>query len=153
MAEIVGGGPRRRWIPVAAVLFLIAAGLAAVVVLRGDSSTGHPDRVALEFLQARSCRELRQLADSQLRARLGQTTCQILIDAADGRRTYADPRRDRHLTRELRVGHTDAESSTAQVPVTVSYSGESPPPGPERMVVVLRQREGRWLVDDWGIPR
>jgi hypothetical protein len=125
--------------------------IAIVVVVREDHGDGHPERVAVAFLEAQRCDRLRALADPQFRTALDASACRTLTDAATGRRTYANPRRDRDLIRKLGVGATEVTGDRAQVTVTVTYS--TVPPRPERIVVVLTRSDDRWLVQDWGIPR
>lgn len=134
----------------AGVLVVVAAAIVVTLWLTGRGGRS-PEDTARLFLQARSCAELRRLADDRGDAKLTQGGCRALTDAAKGRRTYGDPRADRTLARTLSVGRAIVDDDRAEVTVTVSYVEDGRRVAPEHIGVVL-VRDGDWLVSDWG-PR
>lgn len=136
----------------AAVLVVVAASVAVTLWLTGRGSHS-PEDAARRFLEATSCGRLRLLADDRGDARLTSAGCQTLIDAARGRRTYADPLAGRHLQRSLSVGQASVTGDRAQVEVTARYSEDGRALPVERIGVVLLQEGDDWRVDNWGALR
>ena len=147
---LLEGGPRWRLMSLfAAVLVVIAAVVTVTLWVTNRSGPG-PEETTRRFLEATSCSELRDLADDHADAALDRSGCQALIDAAELKRTYGDPRTLRRLERSLSVGRAMIDGGRAEVTVTVSYTEDGRRLPSERMGVVLLEKGGRWRVDDWG---
>lgn len=134
----------------AGVLVVAAAAVAVTLWLTGRDGRS-PEETARLFLSARTCPELRRLADHDGNASLNGGGCQALIDAANGRRTYGDRRADRHLERSLSVGRALVNGDRAEVVVTVGYV-EAGRRLPSEHIGVVLVRDDDWLVSAWG-PR
>ena len=141
---VLGRSASRWWLALAAFAFVAVASVAVVVGRLGDA----PDDVARAFLEATSCADLRALTDEQGRERLTARECDTLVDAARGRRTYADPDLRPHLDRALEPGEASVTRERARVTVTVTYADEAPA---EALVVGLVPDGDRWLVQEWGL--
>lgn len=136
----------------AAVLVVVAAAVAITLWVTGRGGRS-PEDTARRFLEATSCGQLRRLADDRADLRLTSTGCQTLIDAARGRRTYADPLAGRHLHRSLLVADASIVGDRAQVKVTARYSENGRALPSERIGVVLVRAGDDWRVDNWGALR
>ncbi|MFT4084841.1 MAG: hypothetical protein QM638_19855 [Nocardioides sp.] len=146
----------RRWrlgALAGAVVVVLAAVVVVVAILTRNAGPSAAE-VAEQFLTARSCGRLRALADGNAEVRLRRPqTCQALIDAANGVRTYGDPTTGRRLTRTLSVGTSAERDGVTQVPVTVGYAENGTRLPTETMIVELISSDGTWLVDDWGLAQ
>lgn len=150
--DLLDAGRRRRWMSAAAAVLLVVA--AVVVVALWLQQRGGPSaaQIARQFLEARSCERVRELADASYRARPADESCQPIIDGARGRRTFGDPDSDRHLDRTLSSGDaTTTPAGATQVRFTAHYTEDGRTLPDETVVVVLDREGDRWRVDDWGL--
>jgi len=133
----------------AAILFCVVVGVA-IVWWRGDDSD--PSVTAVDFLTARSCPELRSLADEEGRQALHEQACRNLTDAAMGLRTYTDPDlRTSQRPRLVSAGEPEIDGDRAEVIVSVQYASDNDTRPEEKVSVVLVHQGERWLVQSWGV--
>jgi len=129
------------------VLVLAAALTALTLWLLARGST--PAEVTREFMETTSVSTLYELASDEGDELLDGGGARAMIDAAEGKRTYADPN-PRAVRRTMVFGEPEMEGNAAQVTIRVSYTGEDGPVPDEAMVVVLVQEDGEWRVGSWG---
>ena len=149
--DLLDAGRRRWWMSAAAVLLLIVAAVVVVVLWLSHRGGPAPADVAREFLDARSCSRVEELADPDYRARITESDCGAIVDGARGRRTFADPDRSRDLTRTLALGRTVEREDETEVSFTAHYTERGRALPDETVVVVLRPHGDGWLVDRWGL--
>lgn len=147
-ASIVTRGSRwRRGVRISGVL-VVAAALAALSLWWLARGSGPAD-VTREFMETTSVTTLYELASDEGDELLDGGGASAMIDAAEGKRTYADPNR-RAVNRSMVVGEPEVEGDAARVTVKVSYTAEDGPVPDESMVVVLVREDGAWRVGSWG---
>mgnify|MGYP001083206257 FL=1 len=100
-------------------------------------------------METTSVSTLYELASDEGDELLDGGGARAMIDAAEGKRTYADPN-PRAVRRTMVFGEPEMEGNAAQVTIRVSYTGEDGPVPDEAMVVVLVQEDGEWRVGSWG---
>ncbi|GGR45956.1 hypothetical protein GCM10010197_09540 [Nocardioides luteus] len=148
-ASIVTRGSRwRRGAQISGVLVVAAALIALTLWLLARDS--NPAEVSREFMETDSVTTLYELASDEGDQLLDDGGASAMIDAAEGKRTYADPRR-RAVSRTLTFGEPEIQGDFARVTVAVSYASESGPVPDESLGVELVREGGVWRVDSWGI--
>lgn len=147
-ASIVTRGSRwRRGVAISGVLVVVAALTALTLWLPERGST--PAEVTREFMGTTSVATLYELASDEGDELLDGGGARAMIDAAEGKRTYADPN-PRAVSRTMVLGEPEIEGGTARVTVSVSYTAEDGPVPDESVVVVLVREDGEWRVASWG---
>ncbi|MGH3354034.1 MAG: hypothetical protein ACRDPS_25455 [Nocardioides sp.] len=148
-ASIVTRGSRwRRGVRISGVLVVVAALVVLTLWLLARSST--PAEVTREFMETTSASTLYQLASDDGDELLDGGGANAMIDAAEGRRTYADVT-PHTLTRTLFFAEADVEGDVARVAVKISYEAEDGDVPDDAMIVVLVREGDQWRVDDWGM--
>ncbi|SDK29043.1 hypothetical protein SAMN05428985_103426 [Nocardioides sp. YR527] len=147
-ASIVTRGSRwRRGARISGVLVVAAALTALTLWLLARGST--PAEVTREFMETTSVATLYELASEEGDELLDGGGARAMIDAAEGKRTYADPN-PRAVNRDLAIGEPEIYGDTARVTVRVSYTAEEGSVPDESVVVVLVREDGEWRVASWG---
>ncbi len=147
-ASIVTRGSRwRRGVRISGVLVVAAALTALTLWLLARGST--PAEVTREFMETTSVTTLYELASDEGDELLDGGGASAMIDAAEGKRTYADPN-PRAVDRDMVFGEPEMYGDAARVTVRVSYTAEDGSVPDESMVVVLVREDGEWRVDSWG---
>ena len=147
-ASIVTRGSRwRRGVRISGVLVAVAALAALSLWLLARGST--PAEVTREFMETTSVATLYELASDEGDELLDGGGARAMIDAAEGKRTYADPN-PRAVTRSMVFGEPEMEGGAARITVKVSYASEDGPIPDESMVFVLVHEDGEWRVASWG---
>ena len=148
-ASIVTRGSRwRRGVRISGVLVVVAALVVFTLWLLARSST--PVEVTRDFMETTSTSTLYDLASDKGDKLLDGGGANAMIDAAEGRRTYADPS-PHALTRTLDYSEPEVEGTVARVAVTISYEAEDGQVPDDTMIVVLVSGDDGWRVDDWGM--
>jgi hypothetical protein len=129
-------------------VLVVAAALTALTLwlLARDST---PTEVTREFMATTSVATLYELASDDGDELLDGGGARAMIDAAEGKRTYADPN-PRAVTRTMRFREPDVEGNVARVTVAISYAADDGPVPDESMVVLLVREDGEWRVGSWG---
>jgi hypothetical protein len=129
------------------VLVVAAALIALTLWLLARGST--PAEVTREFMETTSVTTLYELASDDGDELLDGGGASAMIDAAEGKRTYADPN-PHAVSRTMVFGEPRMEGDVAQVTIRVSYTAEDGTVPDESMVVVLVREDGEWRVGSWG---
>ncbi|MEI7055000.1 hypothetical protein WBG06_04215 [Nocardioides sp. CCNWLW239] len=148
-ASIVTRGSRwRRGVRISGVLVVVAGlvGLSLWLLARGSG----PAEVSREFMETTSVATLYELASDEGDELLDGGGARAMRDAAEGKRTYADPN-PRAVNRTMIFGEPEVDGDAARVTVAVSYTAEDGPVPDESMVVVLVREDGEWRVGSWGM--
>lgn len=139
-----------RWrlgVRISGVLVVAAALTALTLWLLARGST--PAEVTREFMETTSAATLYELASDDGDELLDGGGASAMIDAAEGKRTYADPN-PRAVTRTMVFGEPEMEGGAVRIMVRVSYTAEDGPVPDESMVVVLVHEDDEWRVERWG---
>ena len=147
-ASIVTRGSRwRRGVRISGALVVVAALTALTLWLLARGST--PAEVTREFMETTSVATLYELASDDGDELLDGGGARAMIDAAEGKRTYADPN-PRSVTRTMVFGEPEMEGGAARITVRVSYASQDGPIPDDSMVFVLVREDGEWRVASWG---